>query len=69
MAAFLLSLYAFVCVVRSLTVSKLAFDSSYCFYRSIATTLFFYQKAFGQLVSLGFAIADFTPATYQRHSL
>ena len=27
------------------------------------------QKAFGQLVLLGFAIADFTPAAYQRHRL
>ena len=28
-----------------------------------------HAKAFGQLVVLGFAIADFTPAPYQRRSL
>jgi hypothetical protein len=27
------------------------------------------REAFGLLVLLGFAIADFTPAAYQRHSL
>lgn len=28
-----------------------------------------YEKAYGQLVLLGFAISDFTPAAYQRHRL
>jgi hypothetical protein len=31
--------------------------------------LFTGREAFGLLVLLGFAITDFTPAAYQRHSL
>ena len=36
---------------------------------STAETMNFQKKVFGQLVMLGFDIAVFTPASYQRHRL
>ena len=36
---------------------------------STAETMNFLKKVFGQLVMLGFDIAVFTPASYQRHRL
>ena len=41
----------------------------YQLYINTAETMNFLKKVFGQLVMLGFDIAVFTPASYQRHRL
>ena len=55
-------LRAVVCLRPSLTVVLFRFPSPTEGRKPL-------QKAFGQLVLLGFAIADFTPAAYLRHRL
>ena len=41
----------------------------YQLYINTVETMNFQKKVFGQLVMLGFDIAVFTPASYQRHRL
>ena len=41
----------------------------YQLYINTAETMNILKKVFGQLVMLGFDIAVFTPASYQRHRL
>ena len=41
----------------------------YQLYINTVETMNFIRKVFGQLVTLGFDVAVFTPASYQRHRL
>ena len=52
------------------TVYQVKNHRSSRFYRESTTEIMnFLKKVFGQLVMLGFDIAVFTPASYQRHRL
>ena len=41
----------------------------FCISADTVETMNFPKKVFGQLVTLGFDVAVFTPASYQRHRL